>query len=167
MRYGILLIVLVLMGCETGPEAPVVTDPPAVKDVDVSWATKKGTARVDGELVIATGSFGIRPGSGQEVSLLPHDKSTQALMTEHFGKGGFNSTENPWAKLPRKVQSARRRTRANRAGKFTFRSVPAGTWIALGCVRWKTPGHYVPEGGCMIHYFSVAAGERVQVSLSQ
>ncbi len=165
MRYGIILIVLLLMGCETGPEAPVVTDPPPGSDV--TWAGKKGTARVDGELVITTHSFGTRPGSGQEVSLIPHDKATQALMTEHFGKSGFNSAEYPWAKLPGKVRAARRRTRANRAGKFTFRSVPAGTWVALGCVRWQTPGHYIPEGGCMIHYFSVNAGERVRISLSQ
>ncbi len=175
MRYGLIIAAVALAGCETSGTAPLIEDPPSAPSAapatatpgNVSWAKRKGTARVDGKLVLSTQSFGSRPGSGQNVFIVPQDRTTDAAMTEHFGRSGYSTAEFPWSKLPGEVRSARRQTRANSAGNFSFRSVPAGKWIAVGCVRWQTPGAYVPEGGCMIERFQVATGQRLRLQLAQ
>lgn len=163
---------MVLAGCKTGPEVPVITDPPeaaaAPKPARVTARpARSGTARVAGELVLRTREFGPKPISGQEISLVPRTSETEALMTAHFGQGGFSTTAFPWEKLPADVNSARLRQRSDKRGKFVFRNVPAGSWIATGCMRWQPPGRYVPEGGCRIKRVAVAKGQRVQLRFAQ
>ncbi len=167
MHYMLILIALALAGCESGPALPEIPDPPKPEPPLAAPPIGSGTARVSGKLTLRTSDFGPQPVGGQEVSLVPQTAETDALMTSHYGRSGVAVSAFPSEKLPSNIRSARLRARTDKKGSFVFRKVPAGSWIAAGCMRWQRPGQYVPEGGCVIKRFRVAKGQRLRLRLSQ
>ena len=103
------------------------------RPTDHDWARANGTATLSGEAFLRTRGGDVKTCAGRPIAILPDTAYTKELMAKgissHFGQPtNFDS----------RAKGLFRTSQCNAAGKFIFRSLPAGHWIVVANVTWET-----------------------------
>ena len=130
MRFQLILIaILALSTCRSGPPSDVSFDP-----ADAALMDKPGKATIKGEafLQYETGDANARYAAGKTVLLLPATRDARAQTDYVFQGAKFARASNLPTEDPDSDYRAHlRSTKADTKGRFTFENLPPGTYFGL------------------------------------
>lgn len=146
-----------------GPTKPNYTMP-AVDKVDHDHYSKSGTSSFSGQAFLKTKGGDVKYAAGERSCIMP---DIQYLAQFHEKFKTHTVVNHPsWLELTKCVT-------ADSEGRFEFKNLPAGKWVATSNVSWIVPicnmyGCYDSyQGGDLSKKFETIDGELTKVILSR
>ncbi|MCX5494667.1 hypothetical protein OSH11_08130 [Kaistia dalseonensis] len=125
------------------------------------YAKGKGDSVISGRAFMRSSYGGVVYASGSTVYLLPDTSYTREIYNKGSRAYGPVNISNGDGRLLQYFRT----TLADGAGRFTFSGIPAGSYLIVTEILWMADGRR--QGGDVMKFVSVSAGQKVDVVLSR
>jgi hypothetical protein len=151
----------ILSGCATAT-----VPPPQLTSTfnasDFEWSTAKGNNTINGSALLRTRGGDVKTCAGYDVTLVPANAYSREVVSSPYA-----------ANIDPTYSSYIRRTVCDPQGKFTFSSLPTGSYIVSTKVTWEVPqmaggySYMSTQGGPMLQEVSVSGGQAQEIVLTR
>ena len=124
-----------------------------------AFAMGKGTGEIDGQAFLRRDFGRLVTAAGERVFLIPATPYAVERFSRMFGGDRRSYFGNDVEAPPEGYYDARRETKVDMRGRFTFPEVPAGRYIVATRVFWTEPKSFFTHGGAMYDTVDVKDNE--------
>ncbi len=153
---------ILMAGCKSTP--PALPPETAFDPKAAAYIHAKGEGSIDGQAFLVLPNGRTRLAAGEMIRLVPATPYARERFTALYkGRKYLPASDIPTAPVDPSYGSFSRTTTATSAGHFRFEDVAPGDYFITAQKIYRTPGHWLPEGGAMYESVSVKGDETVKV----
>lgn len=165
MVRGLVLCIacVLLAGCQMAGTAKVDTpfDPKAAE-----FGRRTGTGRIEGQAFLRRDYGRLVTAAGERVFLIPATAYAVERFEKLFGGDRRSYYGNQVEEPPPEYYDARRETKVDMTGKFSFENVAPGRYIVATRVFWTEPKSFITFGGALYDIVDVRNDETTSAIVS-